>query len=114
MTLRENNDTITYETRPKYLKNTDNGRIFIATDALIALGTLVAVDGPDGEKKEAVKPTNKPFQLSKASKQQIIDEAEQVFGVKLSLDDTLKVLRASFNELKEKQDAGDNTNKSTG
>jgi len=107
MSLREDPDSVTYEKRPTHLKNKE-GRIFIATDALIARGDLVAVEMPVKQEEEKV------FQLSKANKQQIIDKVNEEFDVELSLDDTLKVLRKTFTELKAKQDASDSSDSSAG
>jgi len=106
MALRGNKDAIVYKTRPKYLKHPDTGRIFVATDGLIDRGDMIAVDGPD-EKKP------KNFQLSKASKQDIVNEAGK-HGTVLKVTDKLKTLKAQFKALKVKPNASDNPDSSTG
>lgn len=128
MTLRSNPDKITYDAPPKYLKNAE-GRVFIATESLIKLGTMEACDNPDGTNGVI-------FNSKKASKQQIADAAKENYGVDLEFG-TLKAMRAAYADLEadgeppeadgvndadadtvddsnlENDDAGNNTNNAT-
>ena len=56
----------------------------------------------------------KTFDASRATKQQIVDEAKRVFNVELSMDDTADTLKASFKQLKADADASDNSDNPTG
>jgi len=121
MALR-NNDKITYDTPPKYLKHPVSGREFIATEGLIKRGDMIAIDKLSSMTDDVEDVTDieeeeisiKAFDVSRATKQQIVDEAMKAFGVELSMDDTGAVLKASYNQLKADVNASNNSDNTTG
>jgi len=97
---------VSYDEPPKHVKN-EKGRICIEKPILRARKDMTPVYDyePKQKKTEDKVPEAKAFDLAKATKQQIVNKAQEEFGKELSMDSTAKVLREQFKEL---MDASDN------
>lgn len=100
MALREEDKS--YDKEPPHMKN-KAGRVFITTPALLIKSDMTPVyDYVQDIKKTDTKakiPELKEFDLSKATKQQIVTKAMEEFDKELPIDLSAKKLREKFKEL---------------
>lgn len=97
MGLRD--EEVVHKKTPTHVKN-EAGRVFIATPELLARKDMTPVYNHKVDTEEkAEAPKELEFDLAKATKQQIVDQAQEQFGEELSMDSTAKELREQFKEL---------------
>lgn len=127
--------------RPSHVR-LPNGRVLVASDALLERGDFemlwnhkpepVVVNAPHPLTEEPEVPDvsvshevteedivaeevdeKEPFNLSRATKQAIQDEAMERFGVEISMDQTAVQMRAEFEELRDAANEDDDTTEVT-
>ena len=104
MALRE--DDVSYEKPPGHVETPD-GRILVATPTLLARSDMKPVFDwkPKAKQAEVKKPEVKEFSLTKATKQEIVNEASERYGAELSMDSTAKELKEQFKEIMNASDS---------